>query len=120
MITRRTAIASLGAAVLAACGFELKRAPVLPFDKLALQGFRADSPLGLELRLAPDDVALAQQALSQLIGVSSVITEDGLRVSCPRASKMAVLGALAGLGAKVLDLNIREPSLEDVFFGFSD
>jgi len=27
---------------------------------------------------------------------------------------------LTGLGAKLLDLNIREPSLEDVFFGFSD
>lgn len=77
-------------------------------------------PLGLELRLAPGDVALAQQALSQLSGVSSAVTEEGLRVSCPRAAKMVVLGALSGLGARLLDLNIREPSLEDVFFGFSD
>ncbi|TDP72885.1 LPS assembly lipoprotein LptE [Roseateles toxinivorans] len=48
--SRRTVIATLGAGLLAACGFELKRPPVLPFDRLALLGFRADSPLGLELR----------------------------------------------------------------------
>jgi hypothetical protein len=31
---------------------------------------------------------------------------------------MAVLGAIAGLGAKLLDLTIQEPSLEDMFFKF--
>lgn len=77
-------------------------------------------PLTLELRLEPGDVVLAQQALHQLAGVSSVATDDGLQVSCPRAAKMVVLGVLTGLGARFLDLNIREPSLEDVFFGFSD
>ena len=75
-------------------------------------------PLSLVLRLAPQDIALAQQALQQLTGVSSVPAEGGLRVSCPREAKMAVLGALTGLGARLLDLNILEPSLEDVFFGF--
>lgn len=77
-------------------------------------------PLTFELRLAPGDVPLAQQALSALAGVSGQVTDDGLHVSCPRGAKMAVLGALASLGARVLDLDIREPSLEDVFFGFSD
>ena len=77
-------------------------------------------PLTLELRLAPGDAALAQQVLARLTGVSSLVTAEGLRVSCPREAKMVVLGALTGLGTKLLDLNIREPSLEDVFFGFSD
>ena len=77
-------------------------------------------PLSLALRLAPADAALAQQALAHLPGVRGVVTDDGLQVSCPREAKMAVLGVLTGLGAKLLDLNIREPSLEDVFFGFSD
>ena len=77
-------------------------------------------PLRLALRLAPGDAALAQQALSSLTGVICVVTDEGLRVSCPRAAKMAVLGALMGLGASLLDLNIHEPSLEDVFFGFAD
>lgn len=77
-------------------------------------------PLRLALRLAPGGAALAQQALSSLTGVICGVTDEGLRVSCPRAAKMAVLGALMGLGASLLDLNIHEPSLEDVFFGFAD
>jgi len=77
-------------------------------------------PLTLELRLEPGDAVATQQALQQLAGVSSVLTGEGLRVSCPRGSKMLVLGALAALGSRLLDLNIREPSLEDLFFGFSD
>jgi Cu-processing system ATP-binding protein len=31
-----------------------------------------------------------------------------------------VLEALAVLDGRVLDVHVREPSLEDVFFGFSD
>jgi Cu-processing system ATP-binding protein len=33
---------------------------------------------------------------------------------------MLVLQALASLGDRMLDLHVHEPSLEDVFFGFSD
>jgi len=77
-------------------------------------------PLSLALRLAPADAALARQALGALNGVHCVVTEQGLRVSCPREAKMAVLGALNPLGAGLLDLNIHEPSLEDVFFGLTD
>ena len=33
---------------------------------------------------------------------------------------MAVLAALAPFGARVRDVKMQEPSLEDVFFGFSD
>ena len=77
-------------------------------------------PLSLSLRLASADASLAQQALAQLSGVSSVVTPAGLRVSCPHAAKMAVFGVAAGLGARLLDLDIHEPSLEDVFFGLTD
>lgn len=77
-------------------------------------------PLSLALRLASADAALAQQALNSLIGVHCVVTDQGLRVSCPREAKMAVLGALSRLGARLLDLDIHEPSLEDVFFGLTD
>lgn len=77
-------------------------------------------PLSLTLRLESADAALAQQALSHLTEIHCVATDHGLRVSCPRASKMAVLSALSTLGAGLLDLNIHEPSLEDVFFGLED
>ncbi len=77
-------------------------------------------PLSLALRLAPADATRAQQVLSHLTEVRCVVTDHGLRVSCPREAKMAVLGALATLGAGLLDLDIHEPSLEDVFFGLTD
>ena len=41
-------------------------------------------------------------------------------VQCQREVKMAVIQALATLNGRVRDLTVREPSLEDMFFGFSD
>ncbi len=77
-------------------------------------------PLTVTLRLDPQDIVLAQDALGHLAGVNCTRNPEGLSVSCPRASKMAVLAALSALGGRLLDLSIQEPSLEDVFFGFSD
>jgi LPS-assembly lipoprotein len=49
MILRRTFV--LGAAALTAgCGFQLRRAPELPFKTLYLSGFKPHSPLAEELR----------------------------------------------------------------------
>jgi LPS-assembly lipoprotein len=50
MILRRSLLA-LGAAALAGCGFELRRAPELRFRTLALTGFAPRSPLADELRM---------------------------------------------------------------------
>ena len=36
---------------------------------------------------------------------------------CSRSLKMDALQALQPLGGRLLDLQIHEPSLEDVFFG---
>jgi Cu-processing system ATP-binding protein len=77
-------------------------------------------PLTLALTLAADDVLLAQDLLGHLAGVACTVVPNGLAVSCPRSSKMTVLHAVHSLGSKLLDLSIQEPSLEDVFFGFSD
>ena len=80
-------------------------------------------PLQLSLRLAPADAALLQQSLASMArmdGVHSEVSADGLRLRCARADKMAVLALVNGLGVKLLDLTIHEPTLEDVFFGFSD
>ncbi|MBK9572039.1 MAG: ABC transporter ATP-binding protein [Rhodoferax sp.] len=77
-------------------------------------------PLSLTLRLAAPDALLAQQALGAITGVHTTVIPEGLQVSCPREAKMAVLAAVTALGARLLDLKIAEPSLEDVFFGFSD
>lgn len=49
-MNRRSALAALGAAALAGCGFELRRAPELRFRTIALAGFTPKSPLAAELR----------------------------------------------------------------------
>jgi Cu-processing system ATP-binding protein len=76
-------------------------------------------PLTFALTLAEADRTPVAQALAQLPGVTTTPTPTGLDLGCPRDAKMAVLGALAPFGARVPDLHIHEPSLEDVFFGFS-
>jgi Cu-processing system ATP-binding protein len=78
-------------------------------------------PLVIDLRLAPETVvSTVAHALVQATGINPSPLVEGLRLACPREQKMAVLGALATFGDGVLDIKMQEPSLEDVFFGFSD
>ena len=78
---------------------------------------QAQMPLTITLTLAAADQAAGVLTLAPLAGVTTTATPDGLQVDCPRSAKMAVLAALAPLGARLLDVNIHEPSLEDVYFG---
>jgi LPS-assembly lipoprotein len=74
-LARRRTLLALGAAALAGCGFELRRAPELRFRTLALVGFRPRSPLADELRanidasrttLVVEGIAKAQVVLEAL------------------------------------------------------
>jgi LPS-assembly lipoprotein len=47
---RRAALVAVAGALLAACGFELRRAAPLPLRSIALVGFAPASPLGAALR----------------------------------------------------------------------
>ena len=77
-------------------------------------------PLVFELHLQAGDTPAIAQALENATAATPEPTAQGLRLACPREQKMAVLAALAPFGARVLDIKMHEPSLEDVFFGFSD
>ncbi|MEZ5718492.1 MAG: ABC transporter ATP-binding protein [Burkholderiaceae bacterium] len=77
-------------------------------------------PLVFELQLQAEDAPAVAQALAPLTGEAPEQLATGLRLRCPREHKMAVLAALAPFGARVRDVKMQEPSLEDVFFGFSD
>lgn len=46
--------------------------------------------------------------------------QTALTLRCPRPAKLAVAGALLGLGDALTDLRVQEPSLEDVFFGYRE
>ncbi|QPF73996.1 ABC transporter ATP-binding protein [Roseateles sp. DAIF2] len=80
---------------------------------------RLDLPLTLRLRLAGDEVRGQLAAIvATLPGLSQGDADASgeALLRCPRPLKMAALTALQGLGARLLDLQIIEPSLEDLFF----
>ncbi len=77
-------------------------------------------PLCFTIDVGPQDATVACRLLQQATGIAPEVLPTGLRLRCPRSHKMAVLAALAPLGARVQDLKMLEPSLEDVFFGFAD
>ena len=81
---------------------------------------QTDMPLVFELQIEAGDTPAVAQALVHATAAIPEPTALGLRLACPRERKMAVLAALAPFGARVLDITMHEPSLEDVFFGFSD
>ena len=81
---------------------------------------RTQMPLVFELQIAPEDAPAVAQALTVVTGATPQALPNGLCLRCPRVQKMAVLAALAPFGTRVLDVKMLEPSLEDVFFGFSD
>ena len=87
-----------------------------------VQGLREqmDLPLWFSVRVAAADFEAVRAALGHLPVAAIEARDDHVAVQCKRDTKMAVIAALATLGDKVRDLNVREPSLEDVFFGFSD
>ena len=88
-----------------------------------VQALREQVALPLELRVrvrAGSAEAVAAAVRAPGIEVALVSGGDALSVRCPRAEKMRVLDVLATRRDDVHDIDVREPSLEDLFFGFSD
>ena len=81
---------------------------------------RVDLPLWFSVRVSKADFETVRAALAHLQVDAIEAHDDHVKVRCRRETKMAVIEALARLDGRVLDLTVREPSLEDVFFGFSD
>lgn len=77
-------------------------------------------PLDFQLTLAPGAGESLQRALAGQPAASVQLDNDTAHVRCPREHKMALLHLLTYLEDSVVDLQIREPSLEDVFLGYSD
>jgi len=77
-------------------------------------------PLDFQLTLRPGAEEALRQALANQPAASVEFNETTVHVRCPRERKMAMLKILAELDSALLDLHIKEPSLEDVFLGYSD
>lgn len=81
-------------------------------DRMAL-------PLLIHITMVPGSGA-ALSALLNALGLEvREESEDLFRVNCPRESKMLLLTSLLHLDGKVVDVQLREPSLEDLFLGYS-
>lgn len=87
-----------------------------------VQALRAARDLPLTLRVVlRAGAAEALRAALAAQDFGDVEIKDGIaHVHCLHSRKMALLGALAGLGAQVEDIEVREPSLEDVFLGYAE
>jgi LPS-assembly lipoprotein len=75
---RRALLAAAGGLLLAGCGFELRRPPQMPFQRLALAGFAPRSPLAEALRraLAPG-VDVKERAADAQVVLHALADERG-------------------------------------------
>lgn len=82
---------------------------------------QVNMPLKVQVQCRPDAVGAVRSALSALSLSVQVHPSDPhlLTMPCPRDQKMAVLTTLAPMFHAVQDIQVFEPSLEDVFFGFA-
>ncbi len=89
----------LGAGLLSGCGFELRRAPVLPFQRIQLQGFDARSPLAealqRELLHSVQVVAASERPEVVLFAVSE--TRDRAVVAATAAGQLREVQLRQGL-----------------------
>lgn len=79
-----------------------------------------DLPVAFRLKTRPGAVPAVEIALDGLPVTGLQAAGDELRFHCAREQKMRTLALLTAHGGDVLDIDVREPSLEDVFFGVAD
>jgi len=79
-----------------------------------------DLPVTLRVSFRTDAEADLRRYLAEH-GVELIEINGGIaRLKCERGRKMALLAALAGLGSMISDIEIHEPTLEDVFLGYAE
>jgi Cu-processing system ATP-binding protein len=85
----------------------------------SVQGLRerAALPLKLELHSTESGAVVVRSVLASMPVARADWQGHRVIAHFPREAKMTLLAAVSGLGSAVLDLQIHEPSLEDVFFG---
>jgi len=79
-----------------------------------------DLPLSLRVGFLPGDEALLRQTLAGVGIVDVDVSAGSARFACPRQQKMAVLSALTAAAPAIDDIDVHEPSLEDVFLGYAE
>jgi Cu-processing system ATP-binding protein len=87
-----------------------------------VQALRDELNLALGIRVVMKNGA--EEALRHVLSAHQLIALEvrgsTAYLQCQRNQKMAVLGALNALSGQLLDIDVTEPSLEDVFMGYAD
>lgn len=96
---RRSLLLFFPASVLPACGFELRRAPSLPFRSLALVGFAPTSPLAGVLR--------QQLAAIDLLLVEEPARAEAVLEALSDAREKSVVASTAAGQVRELQLRVR-------------
>ena len=74
-----------------------------------------DLPLTVRVRLREGAADALRQALAAISVTAVAFRGETALLHCQRERKLAVLAAVTGLGDEVTDIEMTEPSLEDVF-----
>jgi len=97
----------------------MKNGTIQALGTVASLRAQLDLPLRIEVQLAAAPDAALQQALAGLAADIVASADRTLEIHCPRHAKMRVVAALAARADLVVDLQLHEPSLEDVLLGHS-
>ena len=86
----------------------------------SLQALRTQTtiPITFKLQLALGKTDALQTLMQSMPDCTLQIKEDQATLRCPKEAKMSVLAHLLAMPDAVLDIQIREASLEDVFLGY--
>ncbi len=76
-------------------------------------------PLAIRLRLQCSPQTL-KDALHGIVLEDMIVDGDAAMIRCRRADKMDILRRLGAMGELIVDIAVREPSLEDVFLGYAE
>jgi Cu-processing system ATP-binding protein len=85
----------------------------------ALRG-QSDLPISIDVLANSDDIAALESQLRRAPFFNLTTRGRHIGLQCPRHAKMTALAALSSLTDRIADLQIQEPSLEDVFLGCTE
>lgn len=85
----------------------------------SVQSLRGETnlPLSIEVAARDSDTRELEALLRGAPFSNLTIAGRKLTCECPRAEKMAAIAKLSSMSDRIVDLQIQEPSLEDVFLG---
>lgn len=77
-------------------------------------------PLVINLKLRAEGAPALQAAFANLQDVHFKLDSDSAEIRCEHSQKMNLLATLGRLTESIEDIDIHEPSLEDVFLGYAE